>query len=210
MICNSSSTFTVITYKCTWLWRVYFPSWSSLFLTGGSAHVHVCVIMRGRYGWWRHGHWKSLALGMWGVRPGQGVCGGITGRLWGHLVASCRRRAGGWAARSPRLEVAFWWGWRSLVKLDGDVAGGLRGAASTFWWRPGGVWLEELAAIVAALGQAGAVERRVGAVHLFFCITFHEQIDWHHTGPLKRWARLHYMWQCVFCSETTFQRNSNE
>lgn len=161
-----------------------FPSWNSLFLTGGGAHVHVCVIVRGRYRWWRHGHRKSLALGMWGVRPGQGVCGGVAGRLRGHLVAPCRRRTGGRAALGARLEVPFWRRRGCLVELDGDVAGGLWGAAASFWRRPGRLWMEELAAIVAALGQAGAVECRVGAVHLFLGVTLHEQIDWQHAGPL--------------------------
>lgn len=63
-----------------------------------------------------------------------------------------------------------------MVELDGDVAGGIGGAAASLWRRPVRFWVEILAAIVAALGQAGAVECRVGAIHLFLCIALHEKI----------------------------------
>lgn len=161
----------------------------SLFLTGGGAHVHVCVIVRRRYRRWRHGHRKNLALGMWGVRPGQGVCGGVASRLLGHLVTPCRRRTRWWAALTAALEVAFWWCWGRLVELDGDVAGGFRGAATSLWWRPGRFWVKKLAAVVAAFRQAGVVECGVGAVHFFLSVTLHKQIDWHHPGPLRQWVR---------------------
>lgn len=161
----------------------------SLFLTGGGAHVHVCVIVRGGHRRWRHGHGKDLALGMWRVRPGQGVSGGISSRLWGHLVAPCRRRSGGRAALATCLKVAFGRRWGRLIELDGDVAGGLRGAAASFWWGPGGLRVEVLAAVVTALRQARAVECRVGAVHLFLSVALHKKIDWHHPGPLRQWVR---------------------
>ena len=160
-----------------------FPPGCSLFLTGGGAHVHVRVIVWWRYWWWGHGHGKSLPLGMWG--PGQGVCGGVSGRLRGHLVAPCGRWPGRRAALAAHLELALGWSWRGLVELDGDVTGGLGGAAASLWRGPGGLRVEELAAVVAALGQAGAVERRVGTVHLFLGVALHEQIDWHHPGPLR-------------------------
>lgn len=161
-----------------------FPPQCSLFLTGGGTHVHVCMIVRGVHRRWRHGHGKGLALGMWGVRPGQGVCGGVSSRLWGHLVAPCRRRPWGRAALDACLKVAFGRRRGRLIELDGDVARGLRGAAASFWWGPGGLWVEVLAAVVAALRQAGAVECRVGAVHLFLGVALHKKIDWHHPGPL--------------------------
>lgn len=75
------------------------------------------------------------------------------------------------------MELALGRSWRRLVELDGNVAGSLGGAAASLWRGPGGLWVEELAAVVAALGQAGAVERRVGAVHLFLGVALHEQID---------------------------------
>lgn len=143
-------------------------------LTGGGAHVHVRVIMRGRYGRWGHGHRKSLTLGMRGQRPGQGLCGGVAGRLRVHLVAPWRGRRRGWADPAARLEAAFWLLWQCLVELDGDVAGGLRGAAASLWWGPGRLRVEVLATVVATLRQAWTVDCRVGAVHLFFCVALHE------------------------------------
>ena len=75
------------------------------------------------------------------------------------------------------MEGAFGRRRGSLVELDGDVAGGLGGAAASLRWGPGGLWVEELAAVVAALGQARAVEGRVGAVHLLLGVALHKQID---------------------------------
>lgn len=45
--------------------------------------------------------------------------------------------------------------------------------------------MEVLAAVVAAVGQAGAVESGVGAVHLFFGVALHKQVDRHHTCTLR-------------------------
>lgn len=84
-----------------------------------------------------------------------------------------------------RLELRLgrrWWG---LVELDGDVAGGFRCAAASFRWRPRGFRVEVLAAVIAAVGQAGAVESRVGAVHLLFGVALHKQVDGHHACTLR-------------------------
>lgn len=163
-------------------------------LTGWGAHVHVCVIVRRGHGWRRPSWGEGLALRVRGVRPGQGVCG-VSGGLWRHLVAPQGGGARWWAAGTTRasgatgtpcLQLALGRSRRRrLVELDGDVAGGLGGAAPTLWWRPRGFRVEELAAVVAAVGQAGAVECRVGAVHLFLGIALHKQVDWHHPGPLR-------------------------
>lgn len=120
------------------------------------------------------------------MRPGQGVSGGVSNSLWGHLIAPSRGGNRGGADLPAHLEVAFRWRRRRLVELDGDVAGDLRGAAAPLGWRPGGLWVEVLAAVVAALRQAGAVDGGVGAEHLLLCVSFHEQIDGQHTGSL--WA----------------------
>lgn len=111
------------------------------------------------------------------MRSGQGVCGGVSDRLRGYLVASYRGGPGGGAALATQLKVAFRRRWGRLVELDGDVTGGFGGAATSLRRRPGRFRVQELAAVVAAFGQAGAVERRVGAVHLLLCIALHEQID---------------------------------
>lgn len=108
-------------------------------------------------------------MGAW-----QGVCGGVSRGL---RVAPCRRAHGRWAALRARLEPGLGRSWRSLVELDGDVAGGFRCATASFGRRPGGLRVEVLAAVVAAVGQAGAVESRVGAVHLFFGVALHKQVD---------------------------------
>lgn len=190
-LCSTLSIYSHPSSKCTvyMIMRSQCLSFSSLFLTGGGTHVHVCVIVRWRYRRWRHGHRKSLALGVWGVRPGQGVRGWVACRLRRHLVAPSRRRPRGRAALAAHLEVAFGRCRGRLVELDGDVAGGYGGAAASLRRRPGGFWVEELAAVVAALGQAGAVECGVGAVHLFLGVALHKQIDWHHPGPLRQRVR---------------------
>lgn len=103
----------------------------------------------------------------------------------GLRVAPSRGTHGGWAALHARLELGLgrrWWG---LVELDGDVAGGFRRAAASFRWRPGGFRVEVLAAVIAAVGQAGAVESRVGSVHLLFGVALHKQVDGHHTCTLR-------------------------
>lgn len=84
-----------------------------------------------------------------------------------------------------RLELGLGRRWRGLVELDGDVAGGFRRAAASFGWRPRGFRVEVLAAVVAAVGQAGAVESRVGSVHLLFGVALHKQVDGHHTCTLR-------------------------
>lgn len=109
------------------------------------------------------------------MRPGEGVCGGVANRLWGHLVAPCGRRPR--RRTTLALETAFGRRWGCLVELNGDVAGSIGGAAASLRWRPGGFWVEELTAVVASLGQAGAVECRVGAEHLFLRVALHKQID---------------------------------
>lgn len=111
------------------------------------------------------------------MRPGHGVSGGVSGSLRGHLVAPCRGVNRGGADLPAHLEVALRRRRRRLVELDGDVAGDLRGAAASLGWRPGGFWVEVLAAVVAALRQAGAVDGGVGAEHLLLCVSFHEQVD---------------------------------
>ena len=140
-------------------------------------HVCVCVVMRRGYRGWRNCHRKSLALGMGGVRPGQGVCWRVIGGLWGHLVAARGRRARGRAPMTPQLELAFGRSWGRLVELDGDVTGGFGRAAPSLWWGPGAFWVEILAAVVAAVRQAGAVECWVGAVHLLLGVALHKQVD---------------------------------
>lgn len=192
-------------------------------LTGGGAHVHMCVIVRGRYRWWGNGYRKSLALGMWGVRPGQGMCWGVSWGLWGHLVAPCGGRPRRRAALAACLEFAFGWCWGRLVELDGDVTGGFGGAAATLRWRPGGFWVEILATVVTAIRQTGAIERRVGAVHLFLSIALHEQVDWHHPRPLRpvrkrskqeekkgRWSVTGRKGLDYINKQTHFQRRGNK
>lgn len=44
--------------------------------------------------------------------------------------------------------------------------------------------MEVLAAVITAVGQAGAVESRVGSVHLLFGVALHKQVDGHHTCAL--------------------------
>lgn len=44
--------------------------------------------------------------------------------------------------------------------------------------------MQELPAVVAAVGHAGAIEGRVRSIQLFFCITLHEQVNGHDTCPL--------------------------
>lgn len=73
---------------------------------------------------------------------------------------------------------------RCLGELDGDVGGGLGGAAATLRRRPG-VRVEELAAVVAAVGHAGAVEGRVGPVQLLLSVALHEEVDGHHACTLR-------------------------
>lgn len=116
---------------------------------------------------------------------GMGIGGGGRGgggRL--ELVAGRRRRPGGGGRRlgaaSPlgrRLRR------RSLVELDRNVRGDVGGAASPLRRRPG-VWMEELAAVVAAVGHAGAVEGGVGPVQLLLSVTLHEEVDGHHSCTL--------------------------
>ena len=88
--------------------------------------------------------------GVGGVR----VRGGRGGGGWLELVTGPRGRPRG----GGLLGGAALGGRRrgGLVELDGDVAGDLRGTATPLGRGPG-VWVEELAAVVAALGQAGAV-----------------------------------------------------
>lgn len=45
--------------------------------------------------------------------------------------------------------------------------------------------MEVLAAVITAVGQAGAVESRVGSVHLLFGVALHKQVDGHHTCTLR-------------------------
>lgn len=143
--------------------------------------MHVGVIVRRGHRRWRNGHRKSLALGVRGVGAWQGVGGGVSGGL---RVAPSRRTHGRRAALHARLELGLGrrrWG---LVELDGDVAGGFGRAAASFRRRPRGFRVEVLAAVIAAVGQAGAVESRVGSVHLLFGVALHEQVDGHHTCTL--------------------------
>lgn len=119
------------------------------------------------------------------MRPGQGVRGVVSSSLRGHLVAACRGGSRGGADLPAHLEGALGWCRRGLVELNGDVAGELRGAAASLRWGPGGFWVQVLAAVVAALGQAGAVDGGVQAVHLFFCVSFHEQVNGQHTSSLQ-------------------------
>lgn len=71
-----------------------------------------------------------------------------------------------------------------LGELDGDVGGHVGGAAATLGGRPG-VWMEELAAVVAAVGHAGAVEGGVRPVQLLLSVTLHEEVDGHHSCTLR-------------------------
>lgn len=45
--------------------------------------------------------------------------------------------------------------------------------------------MEELATVVAAVGHAGAVEGRVRPVQLLLGVTFHEEVDRHHSCALR-------------------------
>lgn len=108
---------------------------------------------------------------MKGVWVGGGGGGG-GGRL--ELVAGRRRRPGG-GGRGLGAAAALGGGLlgRRLVELDGDVGGDVRGAPAALWGGPG-VRVEELAAVVAAVGHAGAVEGGVGPVELLLSVTLHE------------------------------------
>lgn len=143
-------------------------------------HVRV-VVVRGQHrrGW--RGHRQGVALGVRRVRPGQAVRG-VPGGQRGVGVAPPGRGPG----RRVDMAAAFGRGrrWR-LVELDGNVAGGLRRAAASLGRRPRRFRVQELAAVVAAVGQAGAVERGVGAVHLLLCVALHEQVDGQHTCALS-------------------------
>lgn len=44
--------------------------------------------------------------------------------------------------------------------------------------------MEELAAVVAAVGHAGAVEGGVRPVQLLLSVTLHEEVDGHHSCTL--------------------------
>lgn len=115
-------------------------------------------------------------MGAW-----QGVGGGVPRGL---RVAPSRRTHGRRAALRARLELGLGRRRRRLVELDGDVAGGFRCAAAPFRRRPRGFRVEVLAAVITAVGQAGAVESRVGSVHLLFGVALHKQVDGHHTCAL--------------------------
>lgn len=112
----------------------------------------------------------------------RGGGGGGGGRL--ELVAGRRRgprRSGRLLATAP----TFGWGLlRRLGELDGDVGGDVGAAAAALRGRPG-VWVQELAAVVAAVGHAGAVEGGVRPVQLLLSVAFHEEVDGHHSCTLR-------------------------
>lgn len=49
--------------------------------------------------------------------------------------------------------------------------------------------MEELAAVVAAVGHAGAVEGGVRPVQLLLSVTLHEEVDGHHSCTLRHRQR---------------------
>lgn len=136
-------------------------------------------------GWdcgWGHGHWEGLrgvAAGMGGVdgvRIGRG--GGSRWEVIAGPGRGARRR--GWIGGPSAFRLRRQ---RGLVELNGDVAGHLGATASALRRRPG-VRVQVLAAVVAAFRQARAIQRRVGPVHLFLGVTFHEEIDRHDSSTL--------------------------
>lgn len=72
-----------------------------------------------------------------------------------------------------------------LVELDGDVGGDVGGAAAALRGGPG-IRVEKLAAVVAAVRHAGAIECRVGAVKFLLSVTLHEEVDRHHSSALEQ------------------------
>lgn len=149
-------------------------------LTWRGAHAHVCVVMRGWHGGWRHGQGQAL-----------GICGMqrvAVAKVWGRLKleCSCRHGAGGSGGTGGWHAVLgdeFGWRLLGLCELNGDITGELWGAACTLMGWPG-VRLQELTTVVAALRQTGAVERRVRPIHLLFSIALHEEINRHHARTL--------------------------
>lgn len=149
----------------------------------------MCVVARGRDCGWGCGHWEGLrgvATRMGGV-DGVRIGRGRGGRSRWEVIAGPgggargRGRIGGPAAFGRRQ-----WG---LVELNGDVAGHLGAAASALRRRPR-VGVQVLAAVVTAFRQTGAIQRRVGPVHLFLGVTFHEEIYRHNTSTLERQNHL--------------------
>lgn len=72
--------------------------------------------------------------------------------------------------------------WVVLSHLDRNIAGDVRGAASTVPH----LRVQELARVVRTVAQAGAVESRVGTVHFLLGVALREEVDRHHACTLQK------------------------
>ncbi len=158
------------------------------------AHAHMCVIVWGRHCSGRRRQRQGLGCCSCPVRPRvEGVVvGELSCRTWWLQLVSSSRGGAGWSSDSLRwcslLAADLRLGMGVPRELDRDVAGDLRGAPSALGGRPG-LWLQVLAAVVATLRKAGAIESRVRPIHLLFRITLHKEIHWHHTSTLREWEK---------------------
>lgn len=165
-----------------------------LHLAWWGAHAHMCVIVWGRHCSGRRRQRQGLGCCSGPVRPRvEGmVVGEWSCRTWWLQLVYSSRVGAGCSGDSRRwcslLAADLRWGLGVLRELDGDVAGDLGGAPSALGGRPA-LWLQVLAAVVAALRKAGAIESRLRPIYLLFSITLHKEIHWHDTSTLREWEK---------------------
>lgn len=71
--------------------------------------------------------------------------------------------------------------------------------------------MEELATVVAAVGHAGAVEGGVRPVQLLLSVTFHEEVDRHHSCTLRETRPDNICtqnWSCMIQKHADDQRGN--